>query len=218
MCGRYTLTYQDLGEVVEQLGAVLDPAAAELHHPRYNVAPTNAAIIACPRGDRPALIPGTWGLRLGGRLIINLRAETGPARLAAAWARGRCVVPADGFYEWTGARNERRPVRFHAPDGRPLLMAGLFEEQAVAGEAPPLFAVLTTAARPPVAAIHDRMPLLLSPASAREWLARPPRALWPDDVALVGTDASSRVNAVGNDDPGCLEAGPTERRGQLPLF
>jgi putative SOS response-associated peptidase YedK len=215
MCGRYTLTYQDLGEVVAELGAILDPAAAALHHPRFNIAPTNAAIIACPRGDAPVIVPGTWGLRLGGRLVINVRGETAPARMAAAWARGRCVVPADGFYEWTGAKGERRPLRFHAPDGRPLLMAGLFEAQE---GAPPAFAVLTTAARAPVAAVHDRMPLLLSPASARAWLSGPPRALRPDEVALSSTEASPRVNAVANDDPGLLEATPVEKRGQLPLF
>ena len=217
MCGRYTLTYQDLGEVAQELGAILDPEAAAVYHPRYNIAPTQATIVARPRGDRPALVPATWGLHVGGRLVFNARLETAPSRFAAAWARGRCVVPADGFYEWTGPRDDRRPLRFHAPDDRPLFLAALFEEPAEVG-APPTFTILTTASRPPVAAIHERMPVLLSPASVGAWLSRPPRALRPDDLPLVATAASPRVNAVANDDPGCLVSAPVERRGQLPLF
>jgi putative SOS response-associated peptidase YedK len=218
MCGRYTLTYGDLGAVVAELDALLDPAAAELYRPRYNVAPTQATIIARPGPSRPALVPAVWGVHRDGRLVINARSESAAARFAAAYARGRCVVPADGFYEWTGERSQRRPLWFHAPSGAPLLMAGLFEE--IPG-APPAFVVLTTAARPPVDAIHDRMPVLLSPEGARRWiLGRPPRALVPDDVPLAALLVSARANAVAHDDPACL-APPSpdaEAGAQLGLF
>src|SRR5262249_58454813 len=102
MCGRYTLSYENLGDVAAELEALLDPAAAELYRPRYNIAPTNACVIARAQGDRPALVPAAWGLTRERRLLINLRSENAPRSFAAAYQHGRCVVPADGFYEWTG--------------------------------------------------------------------------------------------------------------------
>jgi putative SOS response-associated peptidase YedK len=86
--------------------------------------------------------------------------------------------------------------------------------------APPSFAVLTTAARPPVAAIHDRMPVLLSPEGARRWLlGEPPRAVVPDEVALAARPVSPRVNGTTHDDPACLDPPDEAEVGrQLALF
>lgn len=217
MCGRYTLTYSDLGQVAELLGAVLEPTAAELHRPRYNVAPSSACIIARPDDAHPVLVPALWGLRLSGRFVINVRSESAAARFRDTYARGRCIVPADGFYEWSGEKGHKRPVWFHDPDGRPLLMAGLLQEQP---SAPPAFAVLTTSSRPPVDAIHDRMPVLLSPEGARRWLSAAPRVVHADAVPLVGTEVSPRVNATAHDDPSCIEPARSEpQKGrQLGLF
>jgi putative SOS response-associated peptidase YedK len=221
MCGRYTLTYRDLGQVAELIGALVAPAAAELQRPRYNIAPTQPCIVAMPGELRPVLAPARWGVRLSGKLLVNARSETAAKRFPAAWARGRCVVPADGFYEWTGAggaRGDRRPIWFHAADAGPLLMAGLLFEPPGDGPAePPVFTVLTTAARPPVAEIHERMPLLFTPEVARRWLAERPAMLPADAVALVGTAVSDRVNSVANDDAACLAA-PGPEKGQLALF
>ena len=219
MCGRYTLTYADLGEVADLLGAIATPPALalDLHLPRFNVAPTNACVIALATADteaRPTLVPALWGVRHGGRVIINLRGETAAARLPEAFANGRCVVPADGFFEWHGERADRRPVWFHAPDGSPLLMAALLERERTA---PPAFAILTGPARPPVSAVHDRMPVLLTPESARRWLHHAPTQVRADDVALIATDVSPRVNAVAHDDPTCI-APFTEPTRQLDLF
>lgn len=217
MCGRYTLTYADLGEVAELLGAILERPALELHRPRYNVAPTNACVIAvgpAEPGGPPSLVPALWGMRHGGRLIINLRGETASSRVPEAYAGGRALVPADGFFEWHGERDERRPVWFHAPDRRPLFMAALLEKQP---SGPPAFAVLTTASRPPVAAIHDRMPVLLGAEGAHRWLRRAPSVVRADEVALIGTEVSSRVNSVAHDDPECIEPF-TEPPRQLDLF
>jgi putative SOS response-associated peptidase YedK len=214
MCGRYTLTYADLGRVAELLGAMIDEGAAELHRPRYNVAPATTCVIARRRGSGPALVPAAWGLRLSGRFVINLRAETAALRLRDAYERGRAIVPADGFYEWHGERSDRRPVWFHAPDGAPLLMAALLVE---APDAPPAFAVLTSASRPPVAEIHDRMPVLFTPEGARAWLDRAPPTVRGAPVPLVAVDVSSRVNAAANDDPDCI-APATPPARQLDLF
>jgi putative SOS response-associated peptidase YedK len=225
MCGRYTLTYHDLGEVAELLGAILDPGAIRIHHPRYNVAPTNpcvvAAVVAASGASGPAIVPATWGFHLSGRLVINVRGETVAARFPGAFAHGRCVVPADGFYEWTGGRADRRPVWFHGPEGRPLFMAGLLHHEEPG--APPAFAVLTTPARPPVAGVHERMPVLLGAERARAWLLAPPPAVRGDDVALVATEVSPRVNTAAHDDPDCLlppdaARDASEKRGQLGLF
>jgi putative SOS response-associated peptidase YedK len=224
MCGRYTLTYENLDEIVAMLSAVLDPAAAELYRPRFNIAPTNAVVIArsgpAPSSPRPALVPAEWGLRRDRRLIINLRSESAATRFPTAYRDGRCVVPADGFYEWTGERSERRPLWFHA-GGAPLFMAGLCEDRP--GGAP-AFAVLTTASRPPVAAVHDRMPVLLSRESARSFLlGEPPRVIHPDAIPLVARPVSPRVNTVAHDDPACLEGleashAPAPAATQLELF
>jgi putative SOS response-associated peptidase YedK len=213
MCGRYTLTYADLGAVVAALDAIVDPAAAELYRPRYNVAPTNAVVVARPRSDRLALVPAVWGLRRDNRLVINARSENASSRFPGAYQHGRCVVPADGFYEWTGERNDRRPIWFHAPDGAPLFMAGLVDEGT-----PTTFTVLTAPARPPVAAIHDRMPVLLSREGARRWLlGEPSRVVAPDAVPLVARPVSPRVNGTAHDDPACLDP-PDETGAQLALF
>jgi putative SOS response-associated peptidase YedK len=101
-------------------------------------------------------------------------------------------------------------------------MAGLLDEGVAsspgATPAPPTFAVLTTAARAPVAAIHDRMPVLLSPENARRWLlGEPPRVIVPDEVALAARPVSPRVNGTAHDDPACLEP-PDEKGKQLGLF
>ena len=216
MCGRYSLSYADLGAVVAALDAMIDPAAAELYRPRYNVAPSNAVVIARPRDDHAVLVPAVWGLRREARFIVNVRSESAASRLQGAHPAGRCVVPADGFYEWMGEAKERRPIWFHAEDGAPLLMAGLLDEGDV-----PSFAVLTAPARPPVKDIHDRMPVLLSREGARRWLlGDAPRAIRSDEVAIVGRPVSPRVNATANDDPACLEppgAGDTGKK-QLSLF
>ena len=215
MCGRYTLTVTDLGEVVAMLDAMVEAEAAALHRPRYNIAPTDVALLARPGDERPRIVPAVWGLRRGQRLIINVRSESAATRFPAAYQRGRGVVPADGFYEWTGEPRDRRPLWFHAADGAPLLMAGLFDERE--GDLP-AFAVLTTAARPPVAGIHDRMPVLLTREGARRWLLGPPSGVvLPDDVPLSARPVSPRVNSTAHDDPACLEP-PDEAGRQLGLF
>lgn len=216
MCGRYTLTYSDLDEVAAAVGAVVDPSIAKSHRPRYNIAPSTACIIARPfsTSDKPVLVRAQWGLEMNGRLVFNVRAETAERRFPSALARRRCVIPADGFYEWTGEREDRRPLWFHRPDGGLLLMAGIFDERP---NATPTFAVLTTAARPPVSEIHLRMPLLFSPDGAAQWIALPPLGPpQPDAIPLAALAVSHRVNSVENDDPSCLEPGPPT--AQLGLF
>jgi putative SOS response-associated peptidase YedK len=223
MCGRFSVTERDLVRLARALGAQVDPALAAEWRPRFNVAPGSGALlvreVSGPSGGGGALrlerarfgLPGAGAARLQ----INARVETARERRAfrAAWATRRCVVPADGFYEWGGSARARRPVWFHDPGGRPLLLAALWGE---AEDGQLAFSILTTAANGPVAALHDRMPVLVPEGGLASWLAggEAPGAS-PED-ALVGRPVSERVNAIANDDPGCLE--PPEPERQLRLL
>jgi putative SOS response-associated peptidase YedK len=192
------------------LEAEPDADEAAAFRPRYNVAPTQPHPILRRDGDRRRLGRATWGFGLvDGRALINARGETLGERVRFADA-GRCVVPADGFFEWRGTQ----PYWFHAADGAPLLLAGLWE----AGPDGPRFVVVTTPANRLVATAHDRMPAILPPSCVAEWLARPALQLLapaPDD-ALVARPVSERVSSTANDDAALLAA--VRPREQLSLF
>jgi putative SOS response-associated peptidase YedK len=213
MCGRFTLTEKDLVRLARVLGATVDPEVAAAWRPLFNVAPGQDALLVRDAGGL-RLERGRFGLRAGdGPLRFNARVETAAERRAFrdAWAARRCVVPADGFYEWEGASRARRPVWFHGRARWPLLFAALFDDEG--GQLS--FSILTAPANGPVAALHDRMPVLVPPDALRSWLAGgPPPTPAPED-ALEGAPASPRVNAVANDDPGCLEP---PRARQLTLL
>jgi putative SOS response-associated peptidase YedK len=165
-----------------------------------------------------------WGLptrRRGKPPAINARAETAPFKPAfqEAFVSRRCVVPVDGFFEWKAGPAGRQPLWFHRPDGKLLLLAGLFDEELTTAKQPARtrFAVLTTAPNRLLATVHDRMPALLSASDAASWLVQPAQKLLrpaPDDL-LLATPVSLRVNSVRNDDPECL-APP--RGSQMRLF
>jgi putative SOS response-associated peptidase YedK len=213
MCGRFTLTERDLVRLARALAAEVDAGLAAAWRPRYNIAPGQPALLVRDAGGL-RLEEARFGLgEGGGPLRFNARAETAAERQAfrAAWATRRCAVPADGFYEWAGERRDRRPIWFHDPARRPLLFAALFQER----EGALGFAILTTAASGPVAALHDRMPVLVPGDGLRRWLAGGDLPGPAPEGALVGVPASPRVNAVANDDAECLEAPEPPRQLKL---
>ena len=217
MCGRVTLTMPDVQEVARLLEARISPADALLYRPRWNAAPTDRhwVVEASPQGR--VLLPAVWGFANG---AINARSETADRLFRKPFAQRRVVVPADGFYEWTGPKNARRPVWFRPRAGGLLYLAGLAEERTLPAEepgAPPIgFVVLTTQAAGEVSLVHDRMPVLLSRENAQAWLERPESGLLlPSDI-LTGREVSPRVNDVKNDDPSLLA--PAAPSNQLPLF
>ena len=149
-------------------------------------------------------------------MCINAKAETVDKlpSFREAFEKRRCVVPADGFYEWRGPKARREPLWIHPVDDALLLFAGLFEAwQSQRGEWQTTFTIITTAANRTIERIHNRMPVILDEAGAADWmnLREPhPRSLKrllapaPDDL-LVIRPASPLVNSVKNEGPELLE-------------
>ncbi len=229
MCGRFTLT-RSAAEVAAHFGLEPLPELA----PRFNVAPTQQVPIVRVRssGER-VLEPRRWGLvpswakdpSVGARMI-NARVESAATRPAFrdALRLRRCLVPADGFYEWQGRAGRRRPHHLTLPGSELFAIAGLYERWlGPGGEAVESFTLLTRPANGAVATLHDRMPVIVDPGGYAAWLGRaasdPTKLLaaLPQErgLALLARPVSARVNDVRNDDPDCL-ADPVEET--LPLF
>ncbi len=218
MCGRYALATP-----TEELVEVFDVGHVAFLEDfrRYNVAPTQSApvIIQGRQGERRMGLM-RWGLvpfwaespALGGRLI-NARSETAATKPAfrEAWRRRRCVVPADGFYEWrkpeAGGTGGKTPFWIHRGDGRPLGMAGLWERWrgSESGDELHSFTILTRPASAWMSPLHDRMPALLEGDAIGAWLT-PGADLPPSDgIRLSAHEVSRRVNSPANDEPECIE-------------
>jgi putative SOS response-associated peptidase YedK len=234
MCGRMTLAWSDLDEVADALEATYDPALRPLYRPRYNVAPTDRHPIVHLDGQRRLTFP-SWGFAAGPKrpLLINARSETAALRgsFRGAFATRRCIVPADGFYEWSGPKTARQPHWIHRRDGQLLLMAGLYAQADEAGPGegpadsnrvgpPTQFCVLTTSPNAAIAGLHDRMPVILEPGDVDLWLLHgSPTLLKPfADEVLTIQPVGSRVNSVKNDDPACLAPPSSEAPRQLRLI
>ncbi len=220
MCGRYSVTLPP-----EAIRHLFGYANRPNLRPRYNIAPTQAApVVRLGAGGDRELAEIRWGLVVpwskgpgDGPLLINARAETvatSPAFRAAFKSR-RCLVPADGFYEWKrpeGPRGPKQAFRIHPVDGSAMAFAGIWEHWTSRdGEVIDSFAILTTDAKGAIREIHDRMPVMLDPADYGPWLD----ASGGGDVlkrlkflpvdSLVADPVSSYVNAVRNDDPHCFD-------------
>jgi putative SOS response-associated peptidase YedK len=221
MCGRFTITRRDGNSLAAELGVPADSFVD--YRPRYNVAPTQQHFIVRIKYENREVIPATWGLVKSGSMdssmagkTINARSETVDTRGAFrdAFQKRRCVVPADGFFEWTGPKTARQPTWFHREDSRLLLFAGLYEAwQKERGVWRTTFTILTTAANSLLESFHDRMPVILADRDADDWMdprAPDPHALKrllvpaPADL-LTATPVSPEVNNVDNDSPELLE-------------
>jgi putative SOS response-associated peptidase YedK len=221
MCGRYSLaTPAQL--VAEHFGLTEVPELS----PRYNIAPTQsiATVRRSPDRGAPVLELRRWGLipswakdpEIGSRMI-NARVETAAEKPAfrAAFRRRRCLVPADGFFEWKPHPKRRKPHHVRLVDGGLLGLAGLFEAwKSPEGETIESCTLLTTAANAGLSALHDRMPIIVDPEHYQRWLD--PDLQDPDSILpltqpgvadrLRFHPVSLRVNNPRNDDPSCVEA------------
>jgi len=228
MCGRYSITtpVEALREAFRFSGPPINLA------PRYNAAPTQDLPIVrlSADGSERQLAVLRWGLvpswatdpAIGNRLI-NARAETVAEKpsFRSAFRSRRCLVPADGFYEWRKIGGHKQPYRICRPDGAPFAFAGLWERWA-SEQATPLetFTILTTEATAELSPIHGRMPVILPTASYDAWLNPNMRRadltalLTPYPGALDVYAVDTRVNNARNDDPACIA--PAAEQPNLP--
>ena len=221
MCGRF-VRHSSL-RLIEQTFNV--DAAGIQTAPSYNIAPTQK-VLAVVGNHKHLLAELHWGLvpfwakdtRIGSRLI-NARAETVAEKpsFRNAFARRRCLIVADGFYEWKGVKGDKQPFYFALPDGLPFGFAGLWEEwkkeESSSTEAYRSCAIITTAASQSVRDVHHRMPVILRPEMHAAWLGSPPsntdhlKHILAEGLhrQLVRHPVSTRVNSTGNDEPACID-------------
>jgi len=230
MCGRYATTRSE-AELADLFEAV---NVAEQAAPSWNVAPTDSVPVVrmAQTHDVRVLDSARWGLvppwakdlRAGARMI-NARSET-VARskaFAPSFARRRCLVPADGWFEWVRDGKQRRPFYLTPADGAPLAFAGIWT--AWGPDAIVTCSVLTTAALGGLAQIHDRMPLILPRDRWPTWLAgggAPDdllRPLSPAELAAIEVrPVRPDVGNVRNNGPHLLEPPPSPATEPAALF
>ncbi|MGH7861548.1 MAG: SOS response-associated peptidase [Candidatus Dormibacteraceae bacterium] len=177
MCGRFVqqLSAAELAQVFGAVAAVEDPGG------HFNVAPTQPVMVVVDDGERRVVTAHRWGLiprwadnpRVGSRLI-NARAETVGEKPAfrSAFRHQRCLIPADGFYEWRQTPRGKVPHAIVQRDGQPLALAGLWSTwtDPATGETVRSCAIITTTANAAMAPIHDRMPVILPRDTWDVWL------------------------------------------------
>ncbi|MGH6960565.1 MAG: SOS response-associated peptidase, partial [Dongiaceae bacterium] len=187
----------------------------------YNAAPSqNLPVVRLDRDGRRELALLRWGLipswardpAIGYR-TINAKAETVAEKPAfrAAFRKRRCLVPADGFYEWQKIDGGKQPWRITLKDGAPFAFAGLWEHWDKGGEPVESFTIITTTANALCAEIDDRMPVIIGPADYEAWLAAAdtaiPQALlqpYPAET-MAAYPVGTRVNSPKNDDAQLIE-------------
>jgi len=215
MCGRYEL-HTHPAAIALAFGLAETPAL----RPRYNIAPTqDVPIVRQNAAGERECVDVRWGLvprwakdpSIGTRMI-NARAETIAEKpsFKNAFRRHRCLIPADGFYEWQATPGGKQPMHIARRDGAPFGFAGLYERWLAAdGAVLDTCTILTTTANDLLRPMHDRMPVIIAPESYERWLdvahADVADLLAPyPSAALVFHPVSTRVNAVRNDDAGLI--------------
>ncbi len=220
MCGRFTLraTREELAALFQLPMEAIPPWI-----PRYNIAPTQPVLgVRVLRHRHREMTFFRWGLipswaddpGLGSRLI-NARAETVAERPAfrAAFRRRRCLIPADGFYEWRRVDGQKQPYLVQLHGGRPFAFAGLWERWERAGTVLESCTLITVPANARVAPLHDRMQAILARADYGLWLdpqeqdrERLLALLQPYPASeMEAVPVSRRVNHPRNDDPDLVQ-------------
>jgi putative SOS response-associated peptidase YedK len=219
MCGRYTL-HQSAQALAKTFGIEEVPDLK----PQYNIAPTQmvATILHKPESDRRELRQLRWGLIPSwakdpgiGAKMINARSETVAEKpsFRSAFKRRRCLVIADGFYEWQRQEKKKQPFYFRFEDAQPFGFAGLWEQwQSPEGEEISTCTILTTNANELMLSVHDRMPVILHPEDYDLWLN--PQFSASDTLkqllqpyspeAMTAYPVSTVVNSPQNNHPDCI--------------
>jgi putative SOS response-associated peptidase YedK len=213
MCGRFVITSPPAA-LRQIFGYIEQPNFP----PRHNIAPTQPIpVVIIENGIRHFRLM-RWGLLPGWvkdprkfTLLINARSETVLEKPAFrnAMKRRRCLIPADGYYEWQASEQRKRPHFIHRRDGRPIGLAGLAETWiGPNGEELDTVAIVTAPASADLAVLHHRVPVTIAPGDFERWLdcgthdAEDAMALLraPDEGEFVWHEVSTRVNRVANDD------------------
>jgi putative SOS response-associated peptidase YedK len=232
VCGRYTLTTPGGQALADRFGLPGPDTFAPETLTRYNVCPTEPVAVAVVEDDRRAARTMRWGLvprfarELGkGFQPINARAETAATRspFAELFERPdrRCLVLADGWYEWLKAEKkggQRIPFRYTVDDGGPFAFAGLWGRSRIGGELIQSVCILTCSANAVCAPVHDRMPVVLAgPDEEAAWLAGESdgllRPLTAERCAVA--PANPAVNTAGVEGAELLLVPPPEEPAQL---
>lgn len=222
MCGRFTLTEPDVGVLLETFSLTHPP---EPLSPRYNIAPTQAVATVVNENDGSRVLRlMRWGLipswakdpSIGSRMI-NARSETLAEKPSYrnALKRRRCLIVADGFYEWQKQPGGKIPMYITLKDRQPFGFAGLYETwtEPESGESLVTCTIVTGPANEFMASIHERMPIILPPDAYDLWLdpqemntARVLELLKPYPAdQMRAYPVSTRVNTPANDDPSLIE-------------
>lgn len=210
MCGRFTQTHS-----AAELAALFDLTETPDWHPRYNIAPTQS-IPAIVEPHHLKLL--RWGLIPSwskdpaiGNKLINARAETVSEKpsFRDAFNRRRCLIVADGYYEWKKEGKKKQPFYFQLENHEPFAFAGLWERwNSPDGDPVETCTIITTDANPLAAMVHDRMPVILSQENYDRWLdptfkdARSLLHPYPDTMQAYPVPLS--VNSPAHDAPDCL--------------
>ncbi len=219
MCGRYTLT-SPIEVLAEEFG--ISGPLPELS-PSYNVAPGQGVATVMEEDDGSRRLEVLkWGFvpswakdPAGGDRMINARSETAAEKpsFRKAMRERRCLILADGFYEWKKTGGGKQPFHIKMEDGRPFAFAGLWESWGRDGETIRSCTILTTGANDLVREVHDRMPVILPRDAYAPWLdpgTRDPEPLlsllvpFPPE-AMTAYPVSRAVNSPSNDGPYCVE-------------
>ena len=221
MCGRFTLTVD--ADSIQTYFPWLNDIPPQIV-PRYNIAPTQP-IAAIPNDGRNAVDHFIWGLipywakdpTIGSKMI-NARAETlaEKASFKNPFKRRRCLILADGFYEWANipGQKTKQPYYFRMEDGAPFAFAGLWEEwHSPEGSELRSATIITTEPNPLVGKVHARMPVILKPVDYSLWLAKEEKR--PEELQhlltaypaeeMVAYPVSTAVNSPGNESPGNIQ-------------
>ena len=222
MCGRFTLT-SNSDALQERFGFLSEFTDAEFfdHGPRYNIAPTQAVLTVTNDGQRRGEVM-RWGLipfwakdlKVGARMI-NAVGETVSTKRAfrEAFKKRRCLVLANGFYEWKKDGNRRLPTYIYSKNNEPLAFAGLWETwKSSEGPVVRSCTIITTSANSFIEPIHNRMPVILSGETQALWLdplTEDPANLEPllipaPEELLTSHRVAETVNSVKNQGPGLI--------------
>lgn len=224
MCGRYTLTSVD--GLIEEFSLIQESVQFD---PRFNIAPSERVPVVDNRPKRDRVLVGmTWGLVPYwakdpgiGQKLLNARCETVAEKpsFRQAFGRRRCLVVADGFYEWRRRGTRKVPFYFRRERGGFIAMAGVWERwRRPSGDWLTTFAVITTHANSLMTPIHDRMPVVVPREHYERWLS--PEELGirelgdmlvpPSVDGFEAFEVSPLVNRVQNDSPACIRPGPIQ--------